>query len=456
MSQTSLHDYYTVIKKRPDELGKSTSDLNIIDLKDEIKIKNQLIKTDKESFKVPITPVQTKLKSIKLREIKSESLHLNKKANKSITSNLDSNNQESILKWTKRTINANESSSEKKKKRIEEANSKPIDDESIKKTSVRKRLFDIDPKLNELRDKIKNVDESFLSKLKDFKAKTASPIKLQLNNLNSPTKRLKEREERRAKAKEFLNLSPKKFLEDKLSNSPVKSATKPRIVDGLNLPSKYKILIDNFHCLDSVVSMLFNRLETCTFDKIKQGIQKITKKNFDLTHIAQILTIYPKSFSLCYAKKTAVDNLNNLNVLTKQSFYLVLTPKLTNSTKMTPTVLKSRRDEFEISLNRFARKLHNDYLLSLDPPVAISDDELRRWHPSFIFPSIPESKLPEPPASLNESKSINEFWASKLNIQQTVKKQEEPIVNDQKKNKIKKGILKGLSQDFLDKVCHFI
>ena len=332
------------------------------------------------------------------------------------------------------------------------------------KSTVRKRLFDTGDQpatsagpsiLDELREKIFTADEAFLNKLKDFKEKTASPVKLQLNSLCSPTKRLKDRLERHSKVRDLIELSPKKFLKEKLLHSPIKSPTKLRLVDGLNLPNKYKPLIDNFHCLDSIVSMLFNRLETCTFDKIKSGIQKITKKNFDLSHIAQILTVYPHAYSLSYERKTAVDNLNNLNVLSKRSpFYLVLTPKLASSTKMTPTVLKNRRDTFENLLNKHVRQLHKNYLLSLEPPVVIEDDELTRWHPSFVFPNVAEAKLPEQPTSINESKSINEFWTNKLNIEPTVKKTEEPKKSDQNRQKITKGLLKGLSQEFLDKVSY--
>ena len=525
MSQSSIHDFYSVVKKRPDELGKESkpfanlrSELDA--LKNEIKTQ---IDDDQSStkFKVPTTPVpKTKKSSTKLREVKSESSHLNKKLARRPADLLADGKQESILKWTKRPMNPNESSSEKKKKRVEEngkteqqkadeqstvrqsdadkqpivqpqltketpTNKPPTNDATDKgqrkydqspqltsptKSTVRKRLFDTGNStttsttasagpslLDELREKIFTADEGFLNKLKDFKEKTASPVKLQLNNLNSPTKRLQERQERRAKARELVELSPKKFLQEKLLHSPIKSPTKLRLVEGLNLPAKYRPLIDNFHCLDSVVSMLFNRLETCTFDKIKSGIQKITKKNFDLSHIAQILTVYPNAYALSYERKTAVDNLNNLNnlnVLSKHSpFYLVLTPKLTNAGKMTPTVLKSRRDTFEDLLNKHVRKLHNDYLLSLEPPVVISDHELTRWHPSFVFPNVAEAKLPEQPTSINESKSLNEFWATKLKIEpQTKKTDEEPKRSEQSKNKITKGLLKGLSQEFLDKV----
>lgn len=447
MPQPIISDFYSVVKKKPDQVGKNLKSSS-----------NGIVKNA----------------TVKIETVKNETVK--------------NDNQESILKWTKRTSNSiDQLSSAEKKKRLDGKTDDNEETEQLieKTTTVKKRLFDTGSKLDEIRgarskldeiraarskpdeirgtrskldeirDKILNNDEKFLNKLKDFKEKTASPVKLDLNCLNSPTKRLKEREERRARAQELINKSPKKFLQEKLINSPLKSPSKlARTADGLTLPHKYKVLIDNFHCLDSVVSLLFNRLETCTFDKIKSGIQKITKKNFDLTHIAQILTIYPKSYALSYEKKTAVDNLNNLKILTKNSpFYLVLAPKLTNASKMTPSVLRERKNKFEEYLNKYARKVHNDYLLSLEPPVVLKDDELTRWHPSFLFPNIPECELPEPPTSINEAKSVDEFWAIKLNIEKPTKKIEEKK-DDKKadKTKIKKGVLKGISQDFLMKV----
>ena len=134
--------------------------------------------------------------------------------------------------------------------------------------------------LTELREKLAGGDRFFLTKLKDFEKKASSPLKLNLNTLtSSPTKRLPEPSDARRAL--FVAQSPKKLLEEIYSNSPIKLPPDSRAStgEGLSLPPTYKQLIDSFYCLDSVVSMIFNRQETCTFDKVRQGIQKITKKN---------------------------------------------------------------------------------------------------------------------------------------------------------------------------------
>lgn len=47
---------------------------------------------------------------------------------------------------------------------------------------------------------------------------------------------------------------------------------------GLALPFKYKVLSEMFRSLETIVGMLFNRSETVTFAKIKQGVQDMTRK----------------------------------------------------------------------------------------------------------------------------------------------------------------------------------
>lgn len=47
---------------------------------------------------------------------------------------------------------------------------------------------------------------------------------------------------------------------------------------GLSLPYKYKVLAEMFRSMDTIVSMLFNRLETVTFSKVKQGVQEMMRK----------------------------------------------------------------------------------------------------------------------------------------------------------------------------------
>lgn len=47
---------------------------------------------------------------------------------------------------------------------------------------------------------------------------------------------------------------------------------------GLTLPYKYKVLSEMFRSMDTIVGMLFNRSETVTFAKVKQGVQDMMRK----------------------------------------------------------------------------------------------------------------------------------------------------------------------------------
>ncbi len=59
----------------------------------------------------------------------------------------------------------------------------------------------------------------------------------------------------------------------------VSSETKPvSPVVNLVLPYSYQLLVEKFKAIDSVCSMLHRRNEICTFDKIKQSVQSVTRR----------------------------------------------------------------------------------------------------------------------------------------------------------------------------------
>lgn len=47
---------------------------------------------------------------------------------------------------------------------------------------------------------------------------------------------------------------------------------------GLVLPYKYQVLAEMFRSMDTIVGMLYNRSETVTFAKVKQGVQDMMRK----------------------------------------------------------------------------------------------------------------------------------------------------------------------------------
>ena len=51
-----------------------------------------------------------------------------------------------------------------------------------------------------------------------------------------------------------------------------------KIPPTLTLPYKYKLLEDMFRGADTVISIMHNRLERVTFDKLKQAVQDMIRK----------------------------------------------------------------------------------------------------------------------------------------------------------------------------------
>lgn len=105
-------------------------------------------------------------------------------------------------------------------------------------------------------------------------------------------------------------LTPQKllFTPTKLEKSPVKSSAPSyslvsplkvpayekygHLLDtgksGLQLPFKYRILAEMFKCCDSVCSLFHNRHETITLKKLKPAVQRMLRKNFNESNLAQI------------------------------------------------------------------------------------------------------------------------------------------------------------------------
>ncbi|KAL6461392.1 hypothetical protein MHYP_G00295360, partial [Metynnis hypsauchen] len=170
---------------------------------------------------------------------------------------------------------------------------------------------------------------------------------------------------------------------------------------GLTLPYKYKILAEMFRSMDTIVGMLFNRSETVTFAKVKQGVQDMMHKRFEETHVGQIKAVYPSAYTFRQEK-----NIPNFSATAKKSAYqLTVEPVIEEETNgarpvLSATRLLERRRVFHQNLVEVVKRHHKGFLATLNPPVAVPDDELTRWHPRFSVdevPSIQPCDLPRPP-----------------------------------------------------------
>uniref|UniRef100_A0A3P9NPI0 Chromatin licensing and DNA replication factor 1 n=1 Tax=Poecilia reticulata TaxID=8081 RepID=A0A3P9NPI0_POERE len=168
---------------------------------------------------------------------------------------------------------------------------------------------------------------------------------------------------------------------------------------GLSLPYQYKILAEMFRSMDTVVAMLYNRSETATFAKIKQGVQDMMHRRFEESHVGQIKTVFPAAFSFRQQKNIPTFNSN----VSRGSYQLTVEPVL-NQNDVRPVLsashLLERRRVFHHNLISVVKQHHKAFLSSLVPPVSVPEDELTRWHPRFnvdTVPAIQVGLLPPPP-----------------------------------------------------------
>ncbi|NWV62254.1 CDT1 factor, partial [Malurus elegans] len=168
---------------------------------------------------------------------------------------------------------------------------------------------------------------------------------------------------------------------------------------GLTLPYKFRVLAEMFRSVDTITGMLFNRSETVTFAKVKQGVQDMMRRQFEERHLGQIKAVYPSSYRLRQEK-----NVPTFGSAGKKSEYqLTLEPVLEEEEKvdgrphLSASRLLERRREFHCSLVNVVRQHHRAFLAALTPPMEVPEEELTRWHPRFNVDEVPDISPAELP-----------------------------------------------------------
>ncbi|CAO2609617.1 DNA replication factor Cdt1, partial [Lemmus lemmus] len=172
---------------------------------------------------------------------------------------------------------------------------------------------------------------------------------------------------------------------------------------GLILPYKYQVLAEMFRSMDTIVSMLHNRSETVTFAKVKQGVQEMMRKRFEERNVGQIKTVYPTSY--CFRQECNVPTFKDN--IKRSDYQLTIEPLLGQeggggATQLTATCLLQRRQVFRQNLVERVKEHHKAFLASLNPPMAVPEDQLTRWHPRFNVDEVPDiepAELPQPPVT---------------------------------------------------------
>uniref|UniRef100_A0A8C2UNF0 DNA replication factor Cdt1 n=1 Tax=Chinchilla lanigera TaxID=34839 RepID=A0A8C2UNF0_CHILA len=172
---------------------------------------------------------------------------------------------------------------------------------------------------------------------------------------------------------------------------------------GLVLPYKYQVLAEMFRSMDTIVGMLHNRSETVTFAKVKRGVQDMMRRRFEEYNVGQIKTVYPMSY--CFRQERNVPTFKDS--VKKSDYQLTIEPLLDveaggTTPQLTASRLLQRRQVFSQNLVDRVKEHHKAFLASLNPPMAVPEDQLTRWHPRFNVDEVPDiepAELPQPPTA---------------------------------------------------------
>ncbi|NXH22813.1 CDT1 factor, partial [Bucco capensis] len=239
---------------------------------------------------------------------------------------------------------------------------------------------------------------------------------------------------------------------------------------GLTLPYKFKVLAEMFRSVDTIAAMLFNRAETITFAKVKQGVQDMMHKQFEEQHVGQIKAVYPTSYQLRQEKNIPTFS----NSLKKSDYQLTLEPvvgeeeKVAGRPHLSASRLLERRKEFQHNLLNIVKQHHKAFLAALNPPMVVPEDKLTRWHPRFNVDQVPDIKpaeLPQPPQEdkLSTAQEVlstargmlspkMEKALANLALRNAEAGEGEPVASKAPSPASSSSALKGVSQALLDRV----
>ncbi|NWH56360.1 CDT1 factor, partial [Geococcyx californianus] len=239
---------------------------------------------------------------------------------------------------------------------------------------------------------------------------------------------------------------------------------------GLTLPYKFKVLAEMFRSVDTIAGMLFNRSETITFAKVKQGVQDMMRKQFEERHMGQIKAVYPTSYRLRQEKNIPTFG----NGMKKSDYQLTLEPVLGEEETvdgrphLSASCLLQRRKEFHRNLVNIVKQHHKAFLAALNPPMVVPDEKLTRWHPRFKVDEVPDispAQLPQPPQEdklttaqevLSTARGMltpkMEKALGNLALRTTEASVGEPVVSKAPSPASTSSALKGVSQALLERI----
>ncbi|XP_046544177.1 DNA replication factor Cdt1-like [Haliotis rubra] len=262
-------------------------------------------------------------------------------------------------------------------------------------------------------------------------------LKSQLSDMNKKINQLKKPLPKLQKFDNIdIEVEQPVIQQSPIKSSPVKSEAKDPaymrhhtlaspIPPTLTLPYKYKLLMEMFRGMDTVVSMMHNRCEICTFSKLKVAVQTMTKRNFEQKNVQQIKHVYPSAYHYrqervpCYGKKMSDYQLTVEANLSENPCGCLKLGNKDGKLNFSATQLLQRRQTFHNGLISIVKQHHQEFLANLSRPLNIPESKVTRWHPNFHVDEVPEvelSSLPEPPnvRKYQSAKDVLEVTRGKL------------------------------------------
>jgi len=181
--------------------------------------------------------------------------------------------------------------------------------------------------------------------------------------------------------------------------------------ENFPLPYTYKFLAEVFRCTDTIAAMLHNRKEIITVEKLKTAVQQMMRKDFSLSYLKQIKTVFPAAYRYAweniigrYGKKMAEFELQMMvNMDYKKEMVGKVDPnqeKLSCNEKLGPQGIVERKNIFNNSLLSIVKQHHKNFCERLETPVTVNEEKLLKFHKDFDVdncPAIAESGFPEAP-----------------------------------------------------------
>lgn len=192
---------------------------------------------------------------------------------------------------------------------------------------------------------------------------------------------------------------------------------------GLELPTSYKVLLSQFHCLDTVVRFLFNRGEKATWHKIEKSVNTMTSRTTSVTFtkksLGQIRTIYPDAFEYKMMKGTLYEPGRTI----QENYHLVLDliiderDTFGGEKKITSAAVTRRLQKFQYKLVELVKVQHKVFLKEKFPSMSTSAIEdlsgkIKQWQRTFRLEDVTEIAVAELP-SIPENKRVDDATARK-------------------------------------------